>query len=295
MTTKNNIQIGPKQDIGVDDNGNIISQEITTSNFVDYSAIVYYAKAKKFTDEINEKLGKYIQAEDTKLLNMPTKLGEYGKNIEYGNTAHFLNISDLNDPEDESSIFMQHKRKVIRACIEDNLNNAINSYNTQSGKNYNFKMPIIKDEDWEQIYRNVSVISFLQGIPSGLRQYNNYSVVTSTGNKEYVDPNAIYFIGDDGSYHNLNCKELSYSQIIGYKKSDFNAYRKYYNSKEFYYRYSSDKNKPEETYIPACYYCIVDSTKEANEGNIDEIKLTAYYTALARERYNLIKTTQNLK
>ena len=110
-----------------------------------------------------------------------------------------------------------------------------------------------------------------------------------------MDPNALYFIGIDGSYHNLNCKELSDSQIIGYKKSDFNEYRKYYNSKDFYYRYSTDKDKPEETYIPSCYYCIVDSTKEATEGNIDEIKLTAYYTALARERYNLIKTTQNLK
>lgn len=287
MITKNNIQIGPKQDIGVYDNGNIISQEITTNNFVDYSAKVYYAKAEKFTQWVNENLGR-IEAKNTQLVDLN------GNNIEDNNTSNFIKISLSNDPEDESSAFVQHKRKVIKACIEDNLNNAINSYNTQSGKNYNFKMPIIKNEDWEQIYRNVSVVSFLQGIPSGLKQYNNYCVVTSTGNKEYIDPEAIYCIGDDGSYHNINCKELLNSHIIAYKKSDFNAYRKYYNSKEFYYRYSSDRNNPEKTYIPACYYCIVDSTKEANEGDIDNAKTKAYYTALARERYNLIKTTQNI-
>ena len=176
------------------------------------------------------------------------------------------------------------------------MKNAISSYNAQTSKEYNFKMPIIKGEDWEQIYRNISVVSFLQGIPAGLRTYNNYAVVTSTGNKEYVDPNAIYFVSREdgnyvGEYHLLTCNKLNSNNIIGYKKSDYNSYRKYYNSKDYYYKFSSNRNNPEQTYIQACYYCIIDSTSSTNS-DVESIK-KAYDTALARERYNLIKTTQN--
>lgn len=250
----------------------------------DESARVYYYEANDFTQWVNANIGNKLKASDTKAIDINEN------NIEENNGANFLSINSDNDPEDETSNFVQHKRKVIKNCIEENLNNAISSYNGQSGKEYNFKMPKLKDEDWEQIYRNVSIISFLQGIPAGLRTYNNYSIVTSTGNKEYIDPKAIYFIGSDNCYHNLTCTELeNTNNIIGYKSVDFNKYRIYYNSAEHYYKHN----------LPACYYCMVDSTQTQqlyNGGNLTVTgeKAKAYYQALGRERYNLIKATENL-
>ena len=255
--------------------GEIEVKEIKNVDFpndsfpLDQSAKVYYVEAKKFTDEINSITG------------MPD----------------YLKISSTNNPEDESSAFVQHKREVIKTCIEENLNNAINSYNSQSGKEYNFKMPKITEKDWEQVFRNVSVISFFQGIPVGLRTYNNYAVVTSTGNKEYIDPSSIYLIGEDEICHKKDCKMLTGGNLIGYPKYDFNQYRKNYNSSEVYFKHSKENG---EGYIQSCYYCIVDSVNPQNsdipEGSSDDnVRNKAYYTALARERYNLIKTTQNLK
>ncbi len=247
----------------------VVERVINPDNFKDQSAKVYYIESKKFTEEINN------------IVDMPD----------------YLKISSINDPEDESSAFTQHKREVIKTCIEDNLNNAINSYNSQSEKEYNFKMPKITEKDWEQVFRNVSVISFFQGIPAGLRMYNNYAIVTSTGNKEYVDPSLMYLIGNDEIYHKKDCKMLTGNNLKGYPKYDFNQYRKNYNSPEFYYKHS--KNGTEE-YIQSCYYCIVDSANPQDsdipvDSSDDNIRNKAYYTALARERYNLIKTTQNLK
>ena len=259
----------------VDTSGNVTTIDITnnqTSCPKDESARLYYIEAKKFTEWINSNIG---------------------------NKISFLKIDDNNDPENEESDFVQNKRKVIKKCIEDNLNNAISTYNIQSGKAYNFKMPKIKDDDWEQIYRNISIISFLQGIPAGIRTYNNYSVVASTSNKEYIDPKSIYFIGKDDSgqyrYHNLTCQYLK-TDIKGYKSADFKAFRKYYNVAQQYWKHSTDSNDAPNTYMQACYYCIVDSIeKKAMDGTEGSEKLKAYYEALARERYNIIKTTQNLK
>lgn len=257
---------------------------VESTNTSDESARVYYYEANDFTQWVNDNIGNKLKASYIKAIDINEN------NIEENNGANFLSINSDNDPEDETSNFVQHKRKVIKNCIEENLNNAISSYNGQSGKEYNFKMPKLKDEDWEQIYRNVSIISFLQGIPAGLRTYNNYSIVTSTGNKEYIDSKAIYFIGSDNCYHNLTCTELgNTNNIIGYKSVDFNKYRIYYNNAEHYYKHN----------LPACYYCMVDSTQTQqlyNGGNLTVTgeKAKAYYQALGRERYNLIKATENL-
>lgn len=268
------------------DGSGIIKEEIMNNDEgkKDESARVYYYEANDFTQWVNANIGNKLKASDTKAIDINEN------NIEENNGANFLSINSDNDPEEETSSFVQHKRKVIKNCIEENLNNAISSYNGQSGKEYNFKMPKLKDEDWEQIYRNVSIISFLQGIPAGLRTYNNYSIVTSTGNKEYIDPKAIYFVGSDNCYHNLTCTELeNTNNIIGYKSVDFNKYRTYYNSAEQYYKHN----------LPACYYCMVDSTQiqqlyDGEDLTVTGEKAKAYYEALGRERYNLIKATENL-
>lgn len=71
------------------------------------------------------------------------------------------------------------------------------------GSNYNFKMPILTEEDWDKLLSEISVIGFLQGLPLGLKYYNNYSIVTNTRNRENITEESMYFIGTDGSYHKI--------------------------------------------------------------------------------------------
>ena len=84
-----------------------------------------------------------------------------------GSKAEYLNISTTNDPEDENSAFVQHKREIIKYKIENVLNSSITAYSQRMwGKVY--KMPKFSEEDWQKIYNNISMITFLQGKNIGL-------------------------------------------------------------------------------------------------------------------------------
>lgn len=209
--------------------------------------------------------------------------------------TEILNISSSNDPEERSSAFTQHKREIMKLSIQDNLNNAIAVYNENSpsmGTHANFSMPVLTDDDWEKILTNVNVISFMEGMPVGTKIYNNYSIVTSTQNKQYINPNSIYFVDNTNTYHRINCPVLEEnikngSSITGYKSLDFRRYQNPNNNKEYYYKHRE----------LACYTCIVNSLNQDTE--IQKIEssqlLKSYYSALARERYDLDKVTKILK
>lgn len=209
------------------------------ADLFDYSAINYYIEANNFTRWVNSKLGSDFD---------------------------FLEINEENNPEDKNSKFYKHKTEVIKKSISEGLNQAISSYSAKS--TYNYKMPVLKEEDWEQVLNNVSIITFLQGLPIGTKYYNNYAIATSTRNKEYVNPNEIYFIkenDDNDDYYHKSCN-CNISGYTGYNNIDFII-----------------KNIGENYYYPhnqlACYDCIINSNN-----NIDKIKVE-YLTALARERY----------
>ena len=76
--------------------------------------------------------------------------------------------------------------------------------------------------DWDKILHNVCLISFLQGLPLGTSVYNNYVIVPSTENKQFVDETNIYYIGyggtgtnaADGCYHRLGCEHLKGNTIV---------------------------------------------------------------------------------
>lgn len=162
-------------------------------------------------------------------------------------------------------------------------------------------MPILSEEEWNQVLTNVCLITFMQGIQIGTKVFNDYCIVTSTKNKEYVPEESIYYInteGGDGCYHKLNCKYLvDNDSIVGYKNSDFD--RMSYEREEIdsideetgkisykdvtYYYYMHNEL--------ACYYCIVNSSADNNvDWRSSPNKLKAYYTAMAREKMNFYKT-----
>ena len=160
------------------------------------------------------------------------------------------------------------------------LNLAINNYSKQSeglGTTYNFKLPILSETEWDKVLSNVSIISFLQGLQVGLKTYNNYMIVSSTGNRMYVDPEDLYFVTKQGNtegayYHRINCpllaeeiKNDSNLTVEGYVNLDFKGI---YNNEE-------GKQKYEYTHTAlACYECIVSSkvgglTYDTKDNDID--------------------------
>ncbi len=214
--------------------------------------------------------------------------------IEFQNDkTKFLSISTNNDPENKDSSFTQHKKEIMRISIQENLNNAIKVYNDHSpsmGTMSSFKMPILTEEDWDKILTNVNMISFMQGMPVGTKIYNNYSIVTSTVNKQYINKNSIYFVDNTNTYHRINCPVLhenvtNGSEVVGYKSIDFRRTQNTEDTTKYYYKH------PEY----ACYTCIVNSLNEDVEVNTLPVELQKiYYKALARERYDLDRVTKML-
>ena len=124
----------------------------------------------------------------------------------------------------------------------------------------------------------------MQDIPIGLKEYNHYAIATSTVNKEYVDPDEIYLYNEglpEDEYHMPYCDKLSDSSLIGYRSIDFmqkNYANELSGEKEkikYYYKHSDDASQ-------ACYNCLVQ--RSLYQENSTDIKQTAYYTTLARER-----------
>ena len=167
------------------------------------------------------------------------------------------------------------------------MNQAITSYSRNSREG-DYKLPKLTETDWDQILRNVSIITFIQNIPIGMKYYNNYAIATSTMNKEYVDPEEIYLnAAGDEYYHMPYCKHLENTEnMIGYRSIDY--VQKSYTLKEksgenetkYYYKHSNTKTI---NVNQACYYCLVQ--KSLYEENKTSDKTDAYNTALARERY----------
>lgn len=238
------------------------------------SAIKYYKEAYYFTNWfLNE-----------------ARIQDKRKN---NNIADFLNIGTSNDPEDENSPFIQHKRSIMKEKIEGVLNSTITAYSKRTW-NQNYKMPKLSEEDWERIYNNISMISFFQGKQVGFSKFNGYCVLNSTNSNEYVNPNLIYFINDeDGAYHDIRCTDLESidKNINGYKIGIFSKKREEETDEQgnviVKHKYTHNEL--------ACYNCIngqLGKTQTIRDyisisGN-ENIK-TSYWTALARERYNTPK------
>lgn len=254
------------------------------------SAKKYYQEAYEFT--------KWIKSNTTLLSTVTPQNAIRSDGSKYdeflNDNTEILSISTSNNPEDRASAFTQHKREIMKLSIQDNLNNSIKIYNEHSsslGTHSNFRMPILTEDDWEKILTNVNMITFMEGIPVGTKIYNNYAIVTSTQNKQYINPNSIYFIDNTNTYHRINCPVLKDnvskgSGLIGYKSLDFRKLQNSNDSQLYYYK------RPEY----ACYECIVNSLNEDEEiSTLPPTLLKSYYSALARERYDLDKITKMLK
>lgn len=190
----------------------------------------------------------------------------------------------LND--DEIQNILNEKNSSIIANINNNLNLSISNYSANSGIDYN--IPELTDSDWEQALSNISMLTFFQGQKIGLKTYNNYAIVTSTENNEFVSEDSIYYIGADGDnyYHRYNCNSGSPSTLKAYRNTDFRIQQCIDNDdKKYYYKHGN---------IYECFDCIVNRNNYKatdNANNLDYYN-SIFYEALARERYIQIQRTK---
>lgn len=257
-----------------------------TNKELDYSATNYCVESYIVTRFINS-----LTASATNKL-MPNTDAEGICTCGYKHTGNNpLSINTSNNPELENSDFYEHKRGIIKKVVEENLNQAITSYSRKNKEEY--KLPKLTETDWDQILKNVSIITFIQNIPIGMKYYNNYAIATSTVNKEYVDPDEIYLNATDGEYqeyyHKPYCKKLGQNDLKGYRSIDYLQQSYEYKNPDtnetetaYYYKHTKAEAGKQDL-NQACYYCLVQPSLY-EEVKIPE-KETAYDTALARERY----------
>lgn len=241
----------------------------------DVSAINYYAESYTFSKWVYQELGD-LKTSMIKETSNSNTFDVTGKIFE--------------KPYEENSVFNLHKREVIKESIISNLNQAITSYSRNTAGQY--QLPVLSETDWDQILSNVSITTFVQGIPIGMKYYNNYAIATSTTNKEYVDPNEIYLnVRDDNSYHLPYCEHLnSTDELVGYRSID-------YIVKTRTFRINETETKTVRYFLhdngsyhqQACYYCLVQRALYTRDYNEEQEK--SYETALARERYAARVTT----
>ena len=314
--------------------------QINTDNFKDNSAYNYYKNAKEFSEFfVNLVNGqnnlKVVTDTYNNQLNYTALNTETGEEVPIHARAEY-NISDVfnikaadNDPEAEDSLFNEHRMDVIISSIESNLLSIISNFNIHNNSGFEFSLPVLSEEDWYKITNNVTVVSFMQGMPIGnYKYYSNYSIVANTLNKEFVSRDSIILreretgvrnSDKNGIYHNPRCLNLNNensSNLVGYNIIDYQQQLTSYDVVDpsshstvqtlsyYYYPHSGS----------GAYECIIGkdellfttdnlllgtkftSTNDAYEDNGTDIYPSdnirkAYITALAREKYNLYKVS----
>jgi len=271
------------------------------------SAKNYYKKAFEFTEWFNS----------TKLIELKY-CHAYDEVIADDGTTSITNVWNENETpifkentgkniENELSNFNQHRLAVIRHKIETNLAIAISNYNSYSKDTTNvFQMPELKEDEWDSITHNISVISFLQGLHIGGKKYNGYTLVTNSESEEVVLEDSIYILGKDAAYHKIGDKGLEDGTI----EVEAEKYGSAGKLNLDFEKKSITKNDKNVLYYPlvgykASYDSIVmqnnvtmydDIYDYINEEKIPNTLKEAFYTALGREReskYNSNNVIEN--
>lgn len=239
----------------------------------------------------NIELNKIWEGNNTNIFQFNDSTGNYSNNI-----------------ENELSSFNQHRLAVIRHKIEVNLAIAIANYNNYSGATNNvFQMPDLKENEWDYITHNISLISFLQGLPIGGKIYNGYSIATNSESKEVVLEQNIYILCKDKNnkieYCRIGDKNINDENIyqggyaennvsVGRLNLDFKRKTMVINGETYYYY-------PIQDYTPSYNSIVMQNNVDTYDdiyayvnGQDDGVK-KAFYTALGRERAGMYKTQEN--
>lgn len=274
----------------------------------DYSAYYYYRDAYQFTNRLISTYGLGTLTSNNAVVEEDdSRATEHFKEMQSNQTI-FGNTSNI---EEIGSNFYAHRMAVIRYAVERNLAIAISNYNDYgTSSSTNFQMPELKDDEWDKILNNMSVISFMQGFPIGNKIYNGCAVVANTKNSEVVTEGSIYIASGSnnkqGNYYSPLCtKTISNPRgvfnIDLEKRTYFDGINTSYYYPRFYFAdYGSVVTSQNVANINSSY--LEETNNKYNYGgNIykyldakaDPTIATAYYTALGRERFSTYKVNKN--
>lgn len=289
------IQVNPET-LGLPTEGEELEQILS-----DDSAIKFYQEAYEFTNEINDYFKNGITANT---MIKPNGISVTSDSLEPSDPYYIFgdDMSNVLNATGDKDVFTQHKLNVMKATITENLNVAISSYSNAAVSN--FYMPEISETEWEKILTNISMVSFVQGMPIGFKTYNNYAIVTSTNNEMYVGEDSIYYVANSASesdlddHHKAECsvmQEVS-SNLTGYASTEFDKYTvnyltEYQEGKEKVTRQVDHYLHYYKHHSLDCYGCIVSKANIENDFESDIVK-SAKLHAVARIRYNQYKVTQ---
>lgn len=111
-----------------------------------------------------------------------------------------------------ASEFHTLRRNVIISTIREVLQEEINSHTAYAaimGSSYDFTLPEISNDDWTNSINDISVLSFIQGLPIGMnRYYNNYAL----GGSRIIEASYIYAntvnAPNEKYYHRESCVDV---------------------------------------------------------------------------------------
>ncbi len=279
----------------------------------------YYKDAYEFTEwfkssgldglTYGDAIDSVIDNDGNVVENQPLWNGENQRNQRIFEFNNSQNYSD--NIENESSKFNEHRLAIIRHKIEVNLAIAIANYNNYLGTNNVFQMPELNEIEWYNITHNISLMSFLQGLPIGGKSYNGYALVTNSESKEVVLENNIYILGEDSDgtpqYYKIGDRNINIGTITSGSYGDGTA--KSAGRINLDFERSSLVNKDRtKTYY---YYPLAQNDASYNsvimQNNVDtyddvytyvnaqsnkDLK-SAFYMALGRERAGTYKQWSN--
>lgn len=232
----------------INDQSEILELKEYTSNGQLYSdsALNYYYEAYLFSKWAKQYLGEITQdhAVDENGNQITDFVSDTGTDPIFAYTGD-LDITD--------SCFDLNRISVIRRSIQTNLMTAIANYNRLSQKGYEYVLPVFSEDDWYKLTSDISVTSFLQGIPIGGKYFNDYCVISNNVNKEVVTMNSLYAITEDNEVHLINCKSILDGNIKVkkvYKNIDFERQSVVITEGNERYYYPHYETK--------CYNCLVN-------------------------------------
>lgn len=270
------------------------------------SAISYYKGAYEFSTWVNQNLSELT-------------LGDAVTGVQLSGNANDKIFNNYHI-EYAGSNFNLHRKEVIRYSIESNLSVAIANFNSYTNSGANFQMPKLKENEWELLESEISIISFLQGLNIGGKIYNGYTVVTNDKTEEVVKEERIYITTDENNdgvadyYHKINDKHLEdinkngiqdsrenlrdvISTVTGVLDLDFEIRKDGATGQSYTYRsqlgcYTSIVGQENVNNNYDSIYEYLKKNKKINT----QVK-TIYYIALARERWGTYKVenTSNIE
>lgn len=269
-------------------------------NETSYAAVRYYQEAASFTTWVNNNLGD-LKVSDAVFEDGRSRNEDEKRMVDYlgGNDYKIFTLNDSGtEIEEPNSNFNQHRLAVIRYSIEKNLSVAIANYNNYSGVTTNFQMPELKEDEWEKILNNISIISFLQGLNIGGKVYNGYSIITNTKNEEVVSEDSIYIATEDGYYHKPTETGLE-TYTSPYRRGiwnvDLERKSKTISSGSLRYYYPREELASYSSIVNATKVNEIENIYDYLSGLTNKTLAKVYFTALGRERYSMYKTSNDFE